>query len=1396
MKVLNRNKLFDQYKECLVEDTWTFQEMLDYLAYPKEIQKYVEIRVNGQLVNPKFWAYARPNNNTNVAIALMPAGGASGNDIFRTAFTIGAIALGGAAGAALFPTAGLSGASLFKAKLYQGLTTAAFTLVGGALANSMFPPSIPGIADTSRENLPSVTGQSNQIAPNDVVIRNYGRNRVFPRVVAQPYTYYVGRDQYIVSLYDFGSGTQEVDLGTLRIGNTPITKFKDVDYRLATAGNFQIYKNKVNSTNVQFLFEDVGTSVTRTTAENTEAIELSFTWPQGLIGFLGRKQKAYALLQDIIIEIREVGSGSFVNINQYDVELDPGLRTNKSFIQILSLPTTSTLISSESVSTPSIFPGGAGSNYTVNTFECNYADGDLLFHRPVEKADNLSVPDDTVSRFLIAGDRIKIGDQSYIVVAADVATKTVNSKEYRAARLNKILGFRSRYNSRETSLITSSGREETGNIFLPTLLGNNLNPSITVTDRTTAGFRYELKVNPNLGPKQWDVRVTYAALDIEGGFTLASSRTNLIKNFQWDQIKGYEKVNPVRTLVPHQYLELKAKASEEISGQVETLSAEVESFLPVYDNINNIWKTEKSSNPAWVFASILTNEANQRAVSLDQLDEVSLKAWADYCDSETITYQGNTVGFECNFVHDFPITVKGLLEQVCSSGRATLNIVNGKYGVVIDENRTIPTQMFNQRNIVDMNVTRSYAPTPDGIRVKFVDPNSNWQENTVIAYADGQDSTTAEIIEDLEGFGITSLAQAWRQGRYFLAQQELRRDNIQLEVDFEALACSRGDLVYFSHDVKKEGGVPARIKSIVGNIVTIDEVAVDQGGTQILTVRKRIDGAVTDYNIVSFPGENEIELDNVLNISVDDLCVYGVQDQVVKSYIVKAIRYASDLKAEVDLIEYNAAIYDADNATIPDYEVITSDNPFGKYDAPTAVQNLSGTYKIDVNQGEKRYIYNVDLDWDEPLKGSVKNYEIYLIANNKTELVGFSDSSEFNYEISGSLIGQLHRFKVVAVNPLGQKISLAEAPSFDLVPNDDETAPENVENFNANVLTDTIELDWSFTDDLDIDKYAIRFSTNTDSASWEQSTPITAAGPTQSSATVPLRTGTYLIRAIDYAGNKSPQASKVVTTVPEISKIEFISNVSAPAWNGVSEDVQFLGDSLILKSVDDLNTFVSDIGEFFFQEVFDLGDIFTARFIADVSASGFSRSGLMANWTTLAAIDPIAGTFNDDDFDASAYIRTRNQPDTMVSWTPLSSVDYLSFGSELTATPWVKFKAGDFTGRIFQLKVRLESENLTVTPIVYSVGIEANWNERIVNEKDQLSGTPVVFDGAFVERPAIEITAIQNFQNGDYYNFISLDETGFLVQFYDTNDVPVNDRTFDYIAKGIGKKYTLEDINF
>lgn len=1398
MKVLSKKQIFSQYKTHELEDGLTIGEILNELDFPDEVKCYVDVRINGYKIYPKTWDRCRPNPESITTVAIVPAGGDSNG--LATLATIGLVFAAG-------PAAGALGAT----GLAKSVLAAGITLAGSQLINSMFPPSIPDLNSESRSSSPVITSQSNRVDLYGPVIRNYGRNRVFPRVVAEPFIYYIGNDQYFKAIYDFGIGEQYIQDATIKIGDTSANQYAGFDKNVAnTPDQLRIYTNTVATEAFNVPFNEVNDSAIRTSPELTESIELNIRFPSGLITYWGRDFKTARTQVDIGIQIRETGTTNWFDFDEYDFNIDGRFTTgNSEDLNIFLKPDTVDILENFNVTNPS---GSGSTRYwrarsTINA-------GNIIRYRVAESTG-------VNSQKLQVGDKIYLNDNlnrfstSFVRVLELLDSESTPGADYHVVRTTNFntytTEFEYSFGSNSSSFVPEldwlydpsfgfPDQGPTANSWSLKTRAFSSGSEIKITEKTTTPFGFTIKINPKQGRKQWDVRVTYRdfkMLDNNNNeiFYYDNIRSQL-DNFNWEGIKGHSSQGPLNSNKTHTYMEVKVKATDQLNGRLDNLSAECISLLDWYDDVNGIWKKKYTSNPAWVFVDLLTGEVNQRAISKDKLDVDSIVAWAKYCEENTITFQGNTAGFEANFVLDFRSTVKQLIDQVTSVGRATLNVSNGKYGVVIDEYRDTPTQMFNERNVISFSSQRVYSKVPDAIRCFFIDPLSNWQKREVIAYNDGFNSSNAEVVEDLDIFACTNLAQAWRQGRYYLAIQKLRQDTVTIEVDFENLVCSRGDLVYFSYDVMKEGGLPGRIKSINGNNVTLDIDVSSLGGSEILRIRKRIDGEILDYNVLSILSSNELELDSVSGIQVGDLFVYGLVESATKKMLVKSIQFSDEFSASINLIEYNEAIYTADQETIPDYVIGNLNNPLSENNYPDRVENLTATYNVDCNESSNSYIYTVDLLWDAPPQGDVSLYEVYKSINGNQELVGYSKNNTFTYEVLSQNIGIEHTFKVLAVNGLGRKIPIGNAVGISVTPEADTVRPGDVQNLNANVLTETIALNWDLVSDCDIDRYYIRFSPKTQNASWGQSVAVTSTGAKQNTVQVPLRTGTYFVRAVDWAGNSSVSAAFVVTQVPELQNVEFITEVNAPLWEGTYDETANFGDSLTLRSNDGLETFTSTNGSFVFQETFDLGDIYTARFESNVLASGFTKNSLMVNWDTLADIDQIAGGFNDDDWDVGTYIRSRDFVNYMSSWSTLSDVDYLSFGSEATAKPWQKFTNADFTGRIFQLKVELDSQQFNVSPIVDDVNIIANWTERIEEGRDVISGDTVEFNFPFIETPVIQLTSQENITQGDYYQFVSKNESGFVVQFYDKDDNAVNDRKYDWIAKGYGKKYNLEDINF
>ncbi len=135
----------------------------------------------------------------------------------------------------------------------------------------------------------------------------------------------------------------------------------------------------------------------------------------------------------------------------------------------------------------------------------------------------------------------------------------------------------------------------------------------------------------------------------------------------------------------------------------------------------------------------------------------------------------------------------------CRPGDAALRDLI--FSLVIDEPKTAPVRLFSPRNSWSYEGEIAHGPLPHAYRIGYLDADRDWHADEVVVYDDGQSAATATRIERVEWPGITSRAQAWKEGRYHLAQQRLRREIHRIIVDFEHLACERGDLVALQHDV-------------------------------------------------------------------------------------------------------------------------------------------------------------------------------------------------------------------------------------------------------------------------------------------------------------------------------------------------------------------------------------------------------------------------------------------------------------------------------------------------------------------------------------------------------------------------------------------------------------------
>lgn len=110
------------------------------------------------------------------------------------------------------------------------------TLAGNALLNAVMPVKVANASTASQVAAQryGISGNSNTaelLQPIPVV---YGRRRIYPPYAARPYSENYGNSQYLYGLYVITQGL--IDIEAIRIGDTPIGNFAEVQYEVIQPG--------------------------------------------------------------------------------------------------------------------------------------------------------------------------------------------------------------------------------------------------------------------------------------------------------------------------------------------------------------------------------------------------------------------------------------------------------------------------------------------------------------------------------------------------------------------------------------------------------------------------------------------------------------------------------------------------------------------------------------------------------------------------------------------------------------------------------------------------------------------------------------------------------------------------------------------------------------------------------------------------------------------------------------------------------------------------------------------------------------------------------------------------------------------------------------------------------
>ena len=874
----------------------------------------------------------------------------------------------------------------------------------------------------------------------------------------------------------------------------------------------------------------------------------------------------------------------------------------------------------------------------------------------------------------------------------------------------------------------------------------------THTGRSTAQLRFTKTIAlPEEG--EYDIEVTRLTEDSEETTVRDDACLSALRSVQAGALPSHGDIAEIAVRI---------KASDQINGPIEALNTVVHQMAPVWSGTG--WSDPQPvRHPAWIYARALLGPMLGKPVAAQRLQLDDLKAWAD-----------GEPHWTCDAVIDQATTVAEVLDLICAAGRARRTLRDLKYSIIRDGGAGPVVQQFSPRNSSGFTGSITFPKVIHGFRVRCLSERLDWQQDEITVYADGFDAASATEFETLELRGVVLTrddatgGNAWRLGRYHLAQAILRPEEFSWQCNLEHLRVNMGDKVRLVHDVPLIGVGAGRITAFEiddsGRLArfVLDELMALDGDSYRVCLRRqsgeeivfraappashdglwRVEGAVADSGI-----------------SIGDLVSIEEMGQESMEVLVRSIRHDGDLQATLTGVPAAPAVLKADQGRIPDY-VPTLTKVVPRTTLAPARPVIQSIHP-EVLYGPARVVARVKIaDHD---RFDTNRYHVALI-DPSGDTQRFGPFLESGFDIPLASYG-VYRVQLREENRTGL-VSMATEVDVDWALS--LTAPGNVMQFRADLASSHVTLTWN-ADDPAARHYELRYLPIGNDGGWSQAVKL-ASEVQGGTVTVPALSGNYLIRAVGYWGQQSKAAAVVKVSDISVFGLNVVKTLNEePAFAGQKTGPLTLDGGLLLLGPNGDAT-----GSYAFSEVVDLTGVYAARISADIHAVGYIGDFHMSSWPHLSRIESLTGSAREEAW----AVRLMMQ----VTWDDPGADTALW-------SDWEEFRAGDTRARGFRFRLDITSHDASVLVAVKRLSVTVDMPDRVAGDNNIAcppTGIHVAFQPPFKERPAISVTG-QELPSGAVERRTQVTNTGFHTQFVNASDTGVA-CTFDWVAVGYGRK--------
>jgi hypothetical protein len=397
-----------------------------------------------------------------------------------------------------------------------------------------------------------------------------------------------------------------------------------------------------------------------------------------------------------------------------------------------------------------------------------------------------------------------------------------------------------------------------------------------------------------------------------------------------------------------------------------------------------------------------------------------------------------------------------------------------------------------------------------------------------------------------------------------------------------------------------------------------------------------------------------------------------------------------DLQVRMTLREISESVFDEiDDGVVYERDNTTLLSPF---DVPDV--GLSAEADIQISNQKVSNIAAVTVSTSRP--EAVDHVQLEYKKSSDSDYTSFGSGQLGKFLIRDLEVAN-YDFRARAVNTFGIRGQFAAIENVEI--NAFAGDPSDVGAITKELSGGTLFLSWPAVPDADLSHYEVKHNSNTTGATWSNSsTIIEKVGRPSTSATVPARSGTFLIRAYDKEGNFSENPTSIVVLPSELPQLGTSQDLTeSPTFSGTKTNLVVSSGKLLI----DNTSASSPVGEYLFSTYIDTGTVRNARVTGERT---FTRAydGATLRWDDVPQlIDTWPGLFD-------------TWTDETADFGDVSTLVYVSATDDDPAgsPTWSQYEPANgsfYQGRAFRFKAILSSENSNYTPSVSALKVTVEY---------------------------------------------------------------------------------------